>query len=137
MSDELYEGLQALADSTFPKHCNTCGRDYHSAGDFIQQTEDLARGSGLKASWDDDDRPIVELYRNCVCGSTMMDFFTDRRDLSDKGLQRRAHFGNLLIKLEQRGLDSQVARNELIKLLHGQHSEILEKLGLKRKKANT
>lgn len=30
----LFEGLQALVDSAFPKRCNTCGRVYQAPGDF-------------------------------------------------------------------------------------------------------
>ncbi|MCK9987662.1 MAG: hypothetical protein AzoDbin1_04134, partial [Azoarcus sp.] len=42
-----------------------------------------------------DGQVIVELFRNCVCGSTLMDCFRDRRDTSEAGLRRRARFGEL------------------------------------------
>ena len=86
---ELFEGLKALSDSAFPKECATCGRVYRSPQDFVQQSDDIAGRSGLKLGYDDDDRPVVELFRNCVCGSTLMDFFSDRRETSRAGLKRR------------------------------------------------
>ena len=126
---ELYSGLQALADSSFPKKCNTCGIVYETAEDFVRHTKKLQpQTSGLKQSYDDDDSVIVELYRNCTCGSTLLDFFTDRRDTSPQGLERRRKFGELLDKIIASGLHEVIARVELIKVLRGEVSGILEDL---------
>jgi len=126
---ELYAGLQALADSSFPKKCNNCGQVYETAEDFIRHTKKLQpQTSGLKQSYDDDDAVIVELYRNCTCGSTLLDFFTDRRDTSETGLERRRKFGELLDRLVESGLEDIIARVELIKVLRGEVSEMLENL---------
>jgi hypothetical protein len=127
---ELFEGLKALSDSAFPKECATCGRVYRSPQDFVQQSEDISGRSGLKHGYDDDDRPVVELFRNCVCGSTLMDFFSDRRETSQSGLKRRQVFGKLLVHLESRGMDSKTARYELLKLMRGDASEKIESLGI-------
>jgi len=128
---ELYQGLQALADSSFPKECNNCGQVYETAEEFIRQTKKLQPDtSGLKQSFDDDDSVIVELYRNCECGSTLLDFFTDRRDTSPQGLERRRKFGELLDKLTESGLSEIIARVELIKVLRGEVSEILQDMVL-------
>jgi len=117
---ELYSGLQALADSSFPKKCNNCGAVYETAEEFIRHTKKLQpQTSGLKQSYDDDDEVIVELYRNCTCGSTLLDFFTDRRDVSPQGLERRERFSMLLDKLVTSGLSEVIARVELIKVLRG------------------
>ncbi len=124
---ELYEGLQALADSSFPKLCNNCGQVYDTAEEFIKKTKKLQpETSGLKQSVDDDESVIVELYRNCECGSTLLDFFTDRRDTSPQGLERRIKFEELLDKLTDSGLSEIIARVELIKVLRGEVSEILK-----------
>ena len=125
---DLYAGLQALADSTFPKKCSSCGRAYETAEEFVAQTEAIQQKSGLKQSIDDDDRPIVELYRNCVCGSTLMDFFDDRRDASESGLKRRKKFGELMDYLIERDIEAGTARAELLKVVRGQESEILKDL---------
>jgi hypothetical protein len=130
---ELFEGLKALSDNSFPKECATCGRVYHSPEDFVQQSEDIAGRSGLKHGYDDDDRPVVELFRNCICGSTLMDFFSDRRETSPSGLKRRQVFGKMLTHLESRGMDKPIARRELLKLMRGDASKEIESLGIQLK----
>src|SRR5574337_2046178 len=90
---DLYAGLQELA-TTFPKRCTACGRTYRDMHDYLVQTRRVAGGaSGLKQSLDDDGNVVVELFRNCVCGSTLMDEFRNRRDMTGAGLRRRARFG--------------------------------------------
>jgi hypothetical protein len=126
----LFEGLQSLSESSFPKFCRSCGRRFDTAQQFLSETDKLPKGSGLKASWDDDDQSIVELYRNCVCGSTLMDFFSDRREIRERGLKRREKFAKLIILLEKRGMNVDKARNELKNLLRGQGSTALEAMGL-------
>lgn len=124
---EFFEGLQALADSSFPKKCSQCGKVFNTVDDFVGETEEVRSDtSGLKESWDDDDTPIVELFRNCSCGSTLMDFFTDRRDLSENGLKRREKFGEMMDMVVKAGMDADVARAELLKIMRGDHSKILE-----------
>jgi hypothetical protein len=121
MEEKLFfEGLRALAASAFPKHCNNCGRVFATAADFIEQTKSLRSDrSGLKQSYDDDNIAIVEAYRNCVCGSTLMDFFSDRRDISDAGNERRQLFDTLLPHLQEKGMNRQAARDHLLGLLRG------------------
>jgi hypothetical protein len=128
--DGLYDGLQALANSAFPKKCNTCHRTFENAEEFILETEKLRPSvSGLKQSMDDDGSMIVELFRNCTCGSTLMDAFNDRRDLSSKGEKRRKRFAELQTFLvEEHDVDSIVARNELLKVMRGESSKILSKI---------
>ncbi len=126
MPEDLFAGLNALAESAFPKLCRTCGREFATVEQYLRETESLRAGaSGLKQSEDDDGKVIVEVYRNCPCGSTLMDFFGDRRDLSPRGLERRERFESLLAHLESQGLERGVARVELLKVLHGQGSDLL------------
>jgi hypothetical protein len=127
---ELYAGLQALVDSAFPKRCNVCGRVYETVDDFIRQTRMVRPDStGLKQALDDDDEVVVELYRNCVCGSTLLDLFSDRRDTGSAGEQRRMYFSAMLEKLVETGYSMSVAHAELIKVMHGEDSEILHDHG--------
>lgn len=130
LNGDLFAGLRALAESAFPKRCPTCSRLFRTAEEFLQETQGIRTGvSGLKQSVDDDDVPIVEIYRNCLCGSTLMDFFSDRRDMSQEGLQRRKKFEELLSYVTHKyGLERQLARKELIKVLRGQTSEVLQAL---------
>jgi hypothetical protein len=117
----FFEGLQALAASAFPKHCGYCGRVFATAQDFMQQTQSVRKDiSGLKQSFDDDSVAIVEAYRNCLCGSTLMDFFSDRRDISEAGARRRELFEKLLPHLQEKGMAPVAARNHLLALLRGQ-----------------
>lgn len=122
MQEQLFfEGLQALAAAAFPKHCNNCGRVYHTADEFLQQTQAIRQSStGLKQGFDDNNIAIVEAYRNCYCGSTLMDFFTDRRDVSDAGQHRRQLFNKLLPHLQEKGMDRAEARAYLLRVLLGQ-----------------
>lgn len=128
-SQHFYAGLRELAESAFPKRCRNCGRTYQTADEFIAATQPLApERSGLKQSLDDDGRAIVELFRNCECGSTLMDCFNDRRDLSEAGLRRRQRFGELVDYLAGQGLPRLTARDELLKVMRGQPSELLGNL---------
>jgi hypothetical protein len=122
MQEELFfEGLQALAVAAFPKHCNSCGRVYATAEEFMLQTQAIRKnGSGLKQSFDDNNITIVEAYRNCFCGSTLMDFFSDRRDVSEAGQHRRQLFQKLLPHLQGKGMGPNEAREYLLRILRGQ-----------------
>lgn len=124
---DLFAGLRVMVDTAFPRKCSTCGRTYQSAEDFFTTTEALDNDkSCLKQSYDEDDSTIVEVYRNCVCGSTLMDTFSDRRDDSAAGLKRRQKFSQLHEYLVDQGMQQEVAREELLKVLSGQGSELLK-----------
>jgi hypothetical protein len=123
----LYAGLREIAESGFPKHCKTCGRVYQNAAEYVEKTGRVGNGgSGLKQSIGDDGEPIVELFRNCVCGSTLMDAFGDRRNLTPAGLQRRERFTSLLQKAISHGLEPALAQRELLKLMRGEPSNLLK-----------
>lgn len=123
--DELFAGLQALADSSFPKRCAACGRSFDSVEDYIEATAKVGgTRSGLKEGWDDEDKPLLEVYRNCPCGSTLMEFFSDRRDHSEPGQVQRARFDDLVATLEERGWSREEARAELLKVMRGQASRL-------------
>jgi len=124
--ETLFANLQTLVDSTFPKRCGNCGRDYATAAEFCAATSALSPDrSGLKQTCDDDGKPIVELFRNCVCGSTLMGDFHSRRDSSPAGTRRRQRFDELLRLIQERGIDGAAARRELLKLMRGQKSELI------------
>ncbi len=129
-TSELFNNLKALSDASFPKRCAMCGREYASVEEYVEKTQDVSGQSGLKKGYDDDDKPIVELFRNCVCGSTLMDCFNDRRDVSEGGLKRRKLFGKLITMLSEKGIEAGKARQELLKVMRGEPSEVLEKLGI-------
>lgn len=127
--NELFNGLKALAESAFPKKCANCGRIFESADQFLFETKEINElTTGLKQSEDDDGTKIIEVFRNCPCGSTLMDFFSNRRDLSKAGEKRREKFEELLNFLSENGLDRKTARTELIKVVQGEKSDVLSKI---------
>ncbi len=136
MSDEnlsdLFSGLKALAETAFPKHCNTCGKVYESVEQYTRETVDINGKKGLKAV-EDEGINFLEVYRNCICGSTLMDVFQDRRDMTEKGLKRRNGFEKVLQYIISQNIEKEVARNELLKVLRNQKSEFLESKGIKLK----
>jgi hypothetical protein len=126
---DFYKNLKALSSASFPKKCNTCGKVYNSVEDFITKTESIRGKTGLKKSITEDSKAIVELFRNCVCGSTLMDCFNNRRDLSERGQQRRETFEKVLVYLVKKGVEKEKARQEILKIMRGEKSELLTKLG--------
>ncbi|WP_374246727.1 oxidoreductase [Zoogloea sp.] len=124
--EDLFRSLQALEEATFPKVCRNCGQAYADAAEFLAATRQVrADHSGLKQSLDDDGSAIVEVFRNCVCGSTLLEVFYDRRDQSPNGLKRRQRFGELLDKLVADGVAHDRARAELLKLVRGQPHDLI------------
>ncbi|MBU1236304.1 MAG: oxidoreductase [Gammaproteobacteria bacterium] len=129
---KLVAGLRALAEASFPKRCIRCGAVYEDVQDYVQRTAAVSSiHSGLKQSGDDDVRTIMELFRTCACGSTLMDLFRDRRD--ESGAARRRCFAELLAYLADAGLDDAVARAELFKVMRGEDSETLARIRSPRK----
>ncbi len=121
----LYKALQALSNLSFPKECATCGKRYETVDEFVFETQALKKSSGLKEE-EEGGQIIVELFRNCICGSTLMDEFRNRRDLSLAGIKRREKFGELLDRLIDLGISYETARRELIKVMHGGGSPLLK-----------
>ena len=124
---ELFSGLIELAESSFPKTCNTCGRVFETSKQFLKETEDLPSSrSPLKQAVEDDGTTLVEVFRNCPCGSTLMDEFNCRRDLSEKGLRRRNIFSRMYNILTEKGIDANIAKTELLKVANGHRSDLIE-----------
>lgn len=95
VSNESLKGLKPVPFK-FPRQCNCCGRVYLTEAEFLQQTNDLNSGrSSLKQAEDENGQVIVEVYRNCVCGSTLMDEFQSRRDDSPEGQRKREAYARL------------------------------------------
>lgn len=133
MEEELLEGLRELSETAFPRKCSTCGRVYASLEEFIYETRQLEGRSGLIENLgcpEEGDDPSVDLYRNCICGSTLMEFFINRRDASNNGRRRRILFDKLHKLLIEKGLSEGDARRELLLIVHFNRSELLENMGI-------
>lgn len=130
----IFDDLVALEKSSFPKKCETCGAIYDSTEEFTAKTENLNGKSGLKSSEGDEGETILELFRNCVCGSTLLDFFADRRDMSPQGEKRRKAFDTVISHLVERDIDEDLAKTELKYYLKHKKSPLLEELGVFKKR---
>ena len=122
----LYDDLQIVNEASFPKKCSNCGKRYNNINEYINNTNAIRNNTGLKASWDEEENTIVELFRNCSCGSTIMEFFKDRRNSSRRGDNRRELFQTFLDVLTSKGISLEVARVELLKVIHGEESNIID-----------
>ena len=130
VDQELIRGLEALVATTFPKRCRCCNRSFVDVADYVMQTEAMPGGArSIKQSLDDDGKVIIDLFRNCPCGSTLMDSFNNRRDTTAQGEARRQRFDELMSYLIDHGLAARTARLELIKFMNGETSEILSAIG--------
>ena len=109
-----------LEHKAFPKTCRHCGRVYENEIDFFRQTDKVSMTKSDIRAIDND--PVMtnvylEVYRNCACGSTLMEYFHCQRDLSARGLERRAQFERLLHGLRGNGLSLPQARRMLLDLV--------------------
>lgn len=128
-SENYLNGLTALVESSFPRQCTCCGKLYQSAEQFLSETHSQPSGrSSLKEALEEDGTVIVEVFRNCSCGSTLMDEFSSRRDDTEQGKKRRDTFTKLMDVLQERSISQEVARAEIIKILQGKHSDLLDLL---------
>jgi len=130
VTDDIYQGLQSLAETAFPKRCRNCGRLYNDVDAFIKETKLLRKNeSGLKSTTDEDGSMSVELFRNCPCGSTLMDVFNNRRDISENGINRRNNFDKLMTMIQkQYDVDEKTARQELLTIMNGETSAIIKNI---------
>jgi ribosomal protein S27AE len=129
----FYNDLQELIDTTFPKSCPKCGKVYDTKLAFLSETipvkdHMLEDRSGLFHMHTDPESTSVGLFRNCSCGTTLMADFRDRRDNSEGGRMRREHFDTLLDRLQEKGVTASDSRRELLKVLHGETSSLIDDL---------
>lgn len=127
---ELTVELKKIAEVSFPKECTSCGARYEDLEDFLAKTQSIPNAAGLFDSLERDDMSVIDLIRNCACGSTLMVAFSERRDKTAHGLRRRELFGELLKKLIAVGVDEADARTALLKVVRGGRSDLLESYGL-------
>jgi len=124
--DKLFRGLRAIEETMFPKRCASCGRVYKTLDDFLEQTHDLDGSSGVVNMGAHPRAATVGVFRNCVCRSTLLVPCKDRRGRTPHQLKRRRIFGHLLDTLETSGWKRGEARHELLKLMRGEKSKIMQ-----------
>jgi hypothetical protein len=105
----------------FPKTCGTCKKIYLTDIDFFQQTTPIPNlPTDIKVIKEDEHNEAnvyLEAFRNCECGSTLMELFHCRRDISQMGIEKRAAFERILAALEKSGYDREAARLIILKFI--------------------
>ncbi|MFU8779660.1 MAG: oxidoreductase [Kiritimatiellia bacterium] len=107
-----------------------CGKVYKDSDTFLKETTPvkditLQEQSGLFTMEGLRDTASIGVFRNCICGSTLLADFHDRRDSSQSGNKRRDRFDMLLNTLCEQGIDTDEARMELRRVLRGENSDKL------------
>ncbi|MBP6218583.1 MAG: hypothetical protein KA436_08355 [Oligoflexales bacterium] len=92
-TESIRNRLNKLYADYFPKKCSSCGTFYKTREEFIEKTLSLNGKSVIV------DEHGVQEYRNCSCGSTLLLWTDDRRDMSEFGRSRRRFFETCLSKL--------------------------------------
>jgi hypothetical protein len=113
-ANSLFRGLRAIWDTEFPKTCPKCHRVYGSFEEYLVDTFPLEHSSGLMGYSIHNPEQQVGLFRNCECGTTIMAFCHDRRDISEAGNRRRELFGELMNRLVEHGATEEEARRRLL-----------------------
>lgn len=119
----MLDDLKYFLDEEFPKTCD-CGEMYYSMEDFIERTREVPAAEAAGSGQPVQGQPI-NLVRQCRCGLKLVIDFSSRRDRSPKGNERRQMFGDLLNFFTNAGMDPVKARDELLKVVHGQQSNEL------------
>lgn len=91
------EKLETLYADKFPKICNNCGKIFQTREQYLAATSTLKKKNSAQYTKSLD---LVQEYRNCSCGSSLMIYTTDRRDLTAYGLARRELFDTCLERLQ-------------------------------------
>ncbi|HQQ04774.1 MAG TPA: hypothetical protein PLT67_08025 [Kiritimatiellia bacterium] len=123
----VFEELKYFLDEDFPKSCN-CGESFYSMDDFIERTTEVLDTEMGICNTCGEGGIMVNMVRQCRCGARMMIDFCTRRDRTEKGTQRRLLFRDLMTFFTEAGMDPLKARNELIRVVHGQQSEEILKI---------
>lgn len=126
--NETYGQLKAFDTESFPKTCRNCGKVYDSAKAFIADTNPAKTDSALKQSYDEHGEVVVELFRDCQCGSTLMNPFYSRRGSGDLASKCRHEFDQLIKHMTANGHTHATAGEELRHVITGGYADILDQL---------
>jgi len=124
--EEFYGNLKAFDASLWPMTCRGCGTTFNDNDDYIAKTAGSSDATGLGSIVDDNGVEQVGLFRTCLCNARLVGRFKDRRDNSPEGQLARAQFERLLEMLIETGMAPKFARQELLKMVRGEHNEILK-----------
>lgn len=124
MARFIIEELRSMIADMFPKRCPCCGKVYRDLEDFLAETRPIPAGGSMLENLERDDFSIIDMNRNCTCGSTLMVVTSERRDMSRDGRAFRHRFGEAIKRMVRLGMAPESARNELLKLLRGEDPDL-------------
>ena len=119
--EELRRVLRSFVEKSFPKEC-TCGKRYEDLDAFLSETRESEYPSNLLQIMGYRDQAVSALARDCECGSPLVVIINDRRDRTSEGIRVRRDFGRILYALEQAGMVTEEARDELLGVLSGKET---------------
>ncbi len=121
IQDQLYVVLM----TRFPATCNSCKKCFKDPESFLEATHAMKRRAVLEVALQRSEFAVMEHLKYCVCGAEIF----KRRDDSEIGDRKRVLFEMLLKQITAKGINLEVAKNELRKVLKGEDSETLRARG--------
>lgn len=112
-------GIVRLSSAAFPKTCTNCFKVYEDELQFLVETEAIPHtGRNIREVKGelayDEPEEFIEVYRNCCCGTTMMEYFHSRRNLSQEGIRQRVMFARIQDALIREGYEKEEARTLIL-----------------------
>lgn len=111
----------AINPKAFPKTCGKCKKVYKDDISFLKETTKAANASSdikvIREANIDGVDVFLEVFRNCQCGSTLMETFHCRRDLTELGIRKREIFDTLLKGLKRSGYKAEDARMLILEFI--------------------
>lgn len=95
----------------FPKKCNNCKRVYQTLEEYNRETKTLRRNTTVF------DSIGLQEYRNCICGSTLIVWTQERRDITEYGLARRKLFDECFDKIKKMALANEAEALEKLRVI--------------------
>lgn len=129
-------GLTAFTENSFPKKCERCSKIYVTRKDLLRETgyasnshqnEPSTKANSTKANSKSQDLPHdIEMCCNCSCGAKLVCVPIAFRTPFNTERSRREKFGVMLESLVKHGIEEKTARAELITLLSGKPSKLIQ-----------
>mgnify|MGYP003332345132 CR=1 FL=1 len=94
-AESVEKKLKKHYSHIFPKKCNTCGTVFDSLETYLKETKRLKKTTTVF------DEIGLQEYRNCHCGSTLVVWTQERRDVTSYGKSRRKLFDECMEKLSK------------------------------------
>ncbi|MFK7824082.1 MAG: hypothetical protein AB8G05_07995 [Oligoflexales bacterium] len=115
-SESVKKKLANHYDDIFPKKCNNCKKIYTSIEEYNKETKSLKRKTTIF------DAIGLQEYRNCICGSTLIVWTKERRDVTEYGVARRKLFDECLEKISRISSANEAEVREKLRIIFSSFS---------------